>query len=68
MGVGAVFLIILVIGVISLMIIWCYKRFVNRSLETSIDEKIQTQTIFSLGQYQIFRDSETSKRVDESKL
>ncbi len=35
----------------TLILICCYRRFINRSLEQSIIEKIQSQTISSIGKY-----------------
>jgi cbb3-type cytochrome oxidase subunit 3 len=63
MGWGTIFFIILFIIIVNIVFIYCYKRIVNRSLETSIEDKIQTQTIFSLGQYKVFQDAEPSKKV-----
>ena len=39
-----------------------YRRYINRKLDNSLDTKIQTQTIFSLGQYQVFQDSKVPKK------
>lgn len=51
-----------------LVVLYCYRRVVNRQLEQSLNEKIQTQTIFSLGQYQVFKDDTGRKSVDVTKL
>ena len=51
-----------------LVVLYCYRRVVNKQLEQSLNEKIQTQTIFSLGQYQVFKDDTGKKSVDVTKL
>ena len=51
-----------------LIVLYCYRRVVNKQLEQSLNEKIQTQTIFSLGQYQVFKDDTGKKSVDVTKL
>jgi hypothetical protein len=63
MGWGTIFFIIFLIILVNIVFIYCYKRIVNRSLESSIEDKIQTQTIFSLGQYKVFQDAEPQKKV-----
>lgn len=63
MGWGTIFFIIVLIILVNIVFIYCYKRIVNRSLESSIEDKIQTQTIFSIGQYKMFTDAEPSKKV-----
>lgn len=68
-GIGTFVLIALIITLIMLVVIMCYKRIVNRSLEAKINQKIQEQTIFSLGQYHVFNeDVQTRKAVDVTKL
>ncbi len=62
----SVYLILLLLSIITCGIIFGYKKYVEKSLETSIDTKVQTQTIFSLGQYQIFQDSNIQKKTDDS--
>jgi hypothetical protein len=57
-------LIIFSICLVTVIAIICYKRIVNKTLETSLNEKIQKQTAFSLGQYREFKDNST--REDES--
>ena len=46
------------IGIVVLMLIllWCYKRFINRALEESLTERIQLQTMTSIGQYKSFKE------------
>jgi hypothetical protein len=52
-----------------IFILLCYRRIVNKSLEASLNEKIQSQTIHSLGQYQVFKDENTGRRsIDITKL
>jgi hypothetical protein len=69
MGAGAILLIIVSIILAMLILLICYKRIVNKSLEASLNEKIQSQTIHSLGQYQVFKDENTGRKsVDVSKL
>jgi hypothetical protein len=53
---GTIILIAVIISFSMIVLLYCYKRVVNRSLEQSLNEKIQQQTIFSLGQYEIFKD------------
>ena len=62
-GWGGILLIILLIIILNIILIYCYKRIVNKSLESSIEDKIQTQTIFSLGQYKVFQDEGPQKKV-----
>jgi len=51
------------------ILLLCYRRIVNKSLEASLNEKIQSQTIFSLGQYQVFKDENTGRKsIDITKL
>lgn len=64
-GVGSILLIVFIISLITFFVIVLYRRYINKSMETSLDTKIQTQTIFSLGQYQIFQDSKISKKSAE---
>jgi len=69
LSIGALFLIIIIIVLAMLVVLICYKRIVNKSLEASLNEKIQTQTIHSLGQYQVFKDDTTGRKsVDVTKL
>ncbi len=56
---GTVFLIVLLIFIIFVLLVICYRRIVLKSLETTLNEKIQTQTIHSLTQYQVFKDDNT---------
>ena len=68
-GFGSIFLIIVVITAIMIILLMCYRRIVNKSLEASLNEKIQSQTIFSLGQYQVFKDENTGRKsIDITKL
>jgi hypothetical protein len=68
-SVGGLLLIIVFIVLAMLVLLICYRRIVNKSLEASLNEKIQTQTIHSLGQYQVFRDESTGRKsVDVTKL
>jgi hypothetical protein len=69
LGFGSIFLIVVVITVVMIILLMCYRRIVNKSLEASLNEKIQSQTIFSLGQYQIFKDENTGRKsIDITKL
>ena len=69
MGFGSILLIIIVVSFIMIVILLCYRRIVNKSLEASLNEKIQSQTIHSLGQYQVFKDENTGRRsIDITKL
>ncbi len=69
LGFGSIFLIIVVITLIMIILLMCYRRIVNKSLEASLNEKIQSQTIFSLGQYQVFKDENTGRKsIDITKL
>lgn len=69
LGFGYIFLIIVVITAIMIILLMCYRRIVNKSLEASLNEKIQSQTIFSLGQYQVFKDENTGRKsIDITKL
>jgi hypothetical protein len=70
-GVGAGGILLIIVITISVMgiLLLCYRRIVNKSLEASLNEKIQTQTIHSLGQYQVFKDESTGRKsVDVTKL
>lgn len=68
-GFGVILLITVIIILVMIILLICYKRIVNKSLEASLNEKIQTQTIFSLGQYHVFKDDSTGRKtVDVSKL
>ncbi len=69
LGFGSILLIIIVISSIMVILLLCYRRIVNKSLEASLNEKIQSQTIFSLGQYQVFKDENTGRKsIDITKL
>jgi len=69
LGFGSIFLIIVVITAIMIILLMCYRRIVNKSLEASLNEKIQSQTIFSLGEYQVFKDQNTGRKsIDITKL
>jgi len=69
LGVGSVLLIIFIICLAMIVLLICYKRVVNKSLEQSLNEKIQTQTIHSLGQYHVFKDESTGRKtIDSTKL
>lgn len=69
LGFGSILLIIVVITAIMIVLLLCYRRIVNKSLEASLNEKIQSQTIFSLGQYQVFKDENTGRKsIDITKL
>ncbi len=68
-GVGGILIIILITVLAMIVLLICYRRIVNKSLEASLNEKIQTQTIHSLGQYQVFKDESTGRKsVDVTKL
>lgn len=68
-GAGGILIIIIVTIVAMVVLLICYRRIVNKSLEMSLNEKIQTQTIHSLGQYQVFKDENTGRKsVDVTKL
>lgn len=68
-GLVIILLIIVIISFVMIILLLCYRRIVNKSLEASLNEKIQTQTLYSLGQYQVFKDQATGrKEVDVSKL
>ena len=51
--IGIVAIGLFVVTIISLI---CYRRFVNKSLETSLSEKIEQQTMVSIGQYNIMKE------------
>jgi hypothetical protein len=55
-SIGTIIIICVIITICMVIVLYCYKRVVNRSLEQTLNEKIQQQTIFSLGQYQVFKD------------
>lgn len=51
------------------MLLLCYRRIVNKSLEASLNEKIQSQTMASLGQYQVFKEENSGRKsIDITKL
>jgi len=69
LGFGSILLIIVVITAIMIILLICYRRIVNKSLEASLNEKIQSQTIFCLGQYQVFKDENTGRKsIDITRL
>ncbi len=59
---GTLLFIVFVIFISMILLLICYRRIVNKSLEASLNEKIQTQTIHSLSQYQVFKDENTGKK------
>lgn len=66
---ASVAMICLSIFFIMIVILFICKRMINRSLEESLNDKIEKQTIFSLGQYQVFKDDNTGRKpVDIVKL
>ncbi len=67
--IGSLLLIICIICISMFILLLCYRRIVNKSLEASLNEKIQTQTIHSLSQYQVFKDENSGKKpFDLNKL
>jgi hypothetical protein len=69
LNVGSIIFIIFIVLIAMVILLICYRRIVNKSLEASLNEKIQTQTIFSLGQYHVFKDENTGRKsVDVAKL
>jgi hypothetical protein len=67
-GMFALIVITVAITVTMVVILYCYKRVVHRSLEQTLNEKIQQQAIFSLGQYSVFKDDTGRRTVDTTKL
>jgi Na+/melibiose symporter-like transporter len=67
-GFGFIILVTLVSCFSMIVLLYCYKRVVNRSLEQSLNEKIQQQAIHTLGQYQVFKDDTGRKSVDVTNL
>jgi hypothetical protein len=67
-GFGMIVIIIAIITSSMVVVLYCYKRIVNRSLEQSLNEKIREQTLFSLNQYQVFKDDTGRKTVDSNNL
>ena len=66
---GTLLFIIFVIFISMIVLLICYRRIVNKSLEATLNEKIQTQTIHSLSQYQVFKDDNSGKKTfDINKL
>lgn len=63
LGIGYVLLIIILIVFAMIVLLVCYKRIVNKSLEESFNEKIRSQTIHSLGQYTTFQDDKPGKKA-----
>jgi hypothetical protein len=51
-----IIVIVVIITFCMIIALYCYRRIVNRSLEQSLNEKIQQQAIFSMGQYQVFKE------------
>ncbi len=67
-GFSIIFTLIIIITSIMLCVLYCSRRIVNRQLEQMLSDKIQTQTIFSLGQYKVFQDDTARKSLDVTKL
>lgn len=61
-GFGTILVILVLVCLTTVVLLICYRRIVNKSLEDSLNEKIQTQTIFSLGQYRVFKEDESTGR------
>ena len=59
---GAIIFIVFLIVVVNIIFIYCYRRIVNQNLDRSIDEKIQSQAVFSLSQYKVFQDEVPSNK------
>jgi hypothetical protein len=53
-GFGSIITIIFITLSISFIILYCYRRSMNRQLEYAISEKIRAQTAVSVSQYQAF--------------
>lgn len=70
-GIGAVIIVLLCVSVLLIIVLMLYKKFIERSLDETIAEKIKKQTQGSLGQYHMFQDRENSimrKGIDVVKL
>ena len=68
---GSIILIIFALIVCLIVVVILYKKFIEKSLDETIAEKIKKQDQGSLGQYHIFQDRENSivrKGVDIEKL
>ena len=68
---GSIILIIFALIVCLIVVVVLYKKFIEKSLDETIAEKIKKQAQGSLGQYHIFQDRENSivkKGVDIEKL
>lgn len=59
-GIGSIIIIVICIFLILTIIVYFYKRTIERSLDDTIAEKIKKQAQGSLGQYHIFQDRENS--------
>ena len=53
-GILGIICIVLIVTMIMLITIYCYKRIVNKTLDQSIGEKIQNEAINSIGNYTSF--------------
>lgn len=51
------FFIIIITILVTCFSLLCYKRYINKSLEDTMNERIQEQAMKSISQYQKFRDS-----------
>lgn len=68
---GSIILIMLALIICLIVVVILYKKFIEKSLDETIAEKIKKQAQGSLGQYHIFQDRENSivkKGVDIEKL
>jgi hypothetical protein len=67
-----IFFELFLIGFFSLLItvifIYVYRKYVQKNLEQSLKERIEKETIYSLGQYRAFQDTQIIKKPDESTI
>jgi len=63
LGFGSILLIIICIILALIVVIICYRRIVNLALEATLNEKIQSQAIHSIGQYEVFKDETTGRKT-----
>ena len=59
---GLLFFIIFITILVTSCSLLCYKRYINRNLEETLNEKIQEQAMKTISQYKVFNDTKNSNQ------
>ena len=55
-SVGLIVVVSIILFLLMILLLFCYRRYVNRSLEMTLSEKIQEQALKRINQYKAFKE------------